>query len=99
MNEYWKTAGRNPYWNQQPIRSTPAPKQAPPNKDAAARAMLAALNGLLNAGSYNNEGEWTLPSSQWDGQGDPPHTSDHPAMAAAEAAIAQAEAAGITAEE
>jgi hypothetical protein len=68
-------------------------------RKAAARAMLAALNGLLNAGGYNNEGEWVLPSGQWDGQGEPPDVSDHPAMQAAEAAIAQAEAAGIVAEE
>lgn len=54
-------------------------------------ALLAALNGLLSAGNYNNEGEWVLPAGQWDGQGEPPDTCDHPAMEAANAAIAQAE--------
>jgi len=62
---------------------------------AAARVMLAALRAVIDAGRYDDDGNFVIDAGRWDGKGDPPDVCDPPALTAAAAAIKQAEDAGI----
>jgi hypothetical protein len=57
---------------------------------AAAPDMLAALLAVLDGGYYDDGGDYVLPHAEWNGSGDPPDTSDNPALIAVSTAIAKA---------
>jgi hypothetical protein len=57
---------------------------------AAAPDLLAALQAIRDAGSYDDADNFVIPPGEWDGKYDPPDTSDHPAIVAMYVALHKA---------
>ena len=60
------------------------------NLIAAAPDLLAALQAIRDAGSYDDADNFVIPPGEWDGKYDPPDTSDHPAIVAMYVALHKA---------
>lgn len=58
---------------------------------AAAPELLAALKGLLDAGHYDNDGDFVIPCTGVESDGDCPDYLEAPSLRAANLAIAKAE--------
>ena len=52
--------------------------------------LLAALEAMLEDGEYDDNGDFVLAHSSWDGECNPPDTSEPPSVKQADAAIAKA---------